>query len=312
MKKSEIKEKIVIILGPTASGKTDLALKLAQKYNGEIINADSMQVYRHLNIGTAKPSEEELQAIKHHLINILNPDEVFTAQNFADYADKAITEIISKGKRPFIVGGTAFYIKALLFGLCKIDFDEDKLKPFRQKLNKMRVRFPNSFFKKWAKRIDNKLASKIEENDFYRLSRIIEIFYLTKKPLSYFHEDHKFAEARYNFLKIGLCLPRNLLYRRINQRVSQMIEDGMVEEVSSTLELGYSGKIRSLNTLGYKWIMKYLEDELSLEKAIELTRRDTRHFAKRQMTWFKKEKDIIWFDPYDEQELLEEKINLFL
>jgi tRNA dimethylallyltransferase len=309
--------KLIIIQGPTASGKSDLGIFLAIKFGGEIINADSMQVVRHLNIGTAKPSEEEKQGIPHHLIDIVDPADSYTAGDFARDAACAIEEIGKRNKVPIVVGGTNFYIDALTLGLCDMPTASSQIQKIRQKMQVLRSRYSNEYFYRWANMVDGQAMRAINVNDFYRISRVLEVFYGTGQRLSEFHRQQHQERAvsrflKYQTLKLGLSVSREILYERINRRVVEMVSKGWTEETIRILQRGYSAHLRSLQTLGYKWMIRHVQGAITLEEAIHLTQRDTRHFSKRQLTWLRKQKDIHWIDYQTGRELALEKARQFL
>ncbi len=295
------KEKILAIVGPTGVGKSDLAVYLAENLRGEIINFDSIQFYRELNIGTAKPSKEEMEKIPHHLYDLLELDEEFNAARFVKEADRIIDQVLERKKLPILVGGTGLYLRALEYGLFPVEISEDIRNSVRQKAEKDL----QSLYQE-LKRLDPEYAEKISPKDRVRITRALEVIYATSKPFSQFHKEHPFFQKkRYNILKIGLNLPRKELYNRINQRVLKMIEAGWIEEVKDLLKRGYSPELKPFKAIGYKYIIKHIQGKLELQKAIKLIQRDTRRYAKRQLTWFKKEKDIHWFNPEEKEKLLE-------
>jgi tRNA dimethylallyltransferase len=305
---------LVIIQGPTASGKSKLAIHLAARFNGEIINADSMQVYRHLDIGTDKSTVADRQGIPHHLLDIVDPRDSYTAGDFARNAAEAANGVVERKRLPLLVGGTPFYIRALLLGLCDMPVPIGRLRAIRQKLQRLRDRFSGDYFYRWASRVDPAAMRTISVNDSYRVGRVLEVFYTTGKRLSHFHSLQRFAPKAtpYHILRIGLSMPRDILYQRINCRVEWMVENGWVGEMRQLLEMGYSPDLKSLRTLGYKWMVRHVLGELSLEQAISLTQRDTRHFAKRQLTWLKKDLEIRWLDAQSGPELAEKWVTEFL
>ncbi len=292
--------KAVIILGPTAVGKSKLAVELAKKINGEIISADSMQVYRGMDIGTAKLTSEEQQGIPHHLIDIKNPDEEWTVSNFVELTNKLIGEITKRGKTPIIVGGTGLYLWSLLEGYVFPIAPSDK--KIREKLEK--VSLPTLYAQ--LSTIDPPAAQKINPNDKKRVVRALEVYELTGKRISELQElraqntEHPSislgAGRAQEYILIGLNLPREQLYERINDRVDQMIENGLIEEVKELLNKGFSKDLPSFQALGYKEAIEHLEGKWTLEKMVYELKKRTRHFARRQMTWFKRFKDVEWFE----------------
>lgn len=302
---------LLIILGPTAVGKTELSLKIAEKMNGEIISADSMQIYRNMDIGTAKATPAERKRIKHHLIDIINPDEQFSVAEYQEKVDHLIPEILEKGSLPILVGGTGLYIKAVVQGFL---FPEMKTNyKLRNKLESDAKNYGNEYVHKKLEKIDPKLAKKLHPNDLRRVIRGIEVYEETGHTFTYYKKKQEETPCRYKTLKIGLKREREELYNRINQRIDNMIEDGLIEEVKKLLDRGYdSNNTTALQGLGYKEIIAYLNNKYSLKEAIRILKRDTRHFAKRQITWFKRGKDTNWFNlsKNREDEIYHEIINL--
>ena len=282
---------VIVIVGPTCSGKTALAIELASKLKTGIISADSRQVYKYLNIGTAKPTETQLKNVKHHLIDYLNPDEKFNASKFSVEATKVISQLQMEGKIPLVVGGSGLYIKAIVDGIIdEVETDED----YRSELYELRKKYGNEFLYNELKKVDPESADKMLPQNWKRIIRALEVFHLTGKTIGYFHSTQKKKE-NYHFKQCGLQWERSKLYKNIDDRVDNMIANGLVDEVKSILAMGNDKKINALNTVGYKEIIFYLESEISLDKAVELIKRNTRHFAKRQLTWFKKDQRIKWF-----------------
>jgi tRNA dimethylallyltransferase len=292
--KTKKRIKIVVIYGPTGIGKTSTGINIAQDLGGEIINADSMQIYKEMTIGTAKPDETELAAVPHHLVDIVSPHESFDAALFAEAAGKKIDELSKRDILPIIVGGTAFYIKALLYGL----FREN---PANQKtLEKLALEYddkgPDEMHNK-LKSIDPVSASKIHKNDSFRIVRALEVFESTGKPISSFQKEHSFQDQKYETLKIALTMDREKLYERINKRVDIMIGDGLLEEVKGLLDKGYTKDLKSMRSIGYKHMIEFLEEINDWEETVRLLKRDTRRYAKRQFTWLRKEQEVNWAEP---------------
>lgn len=285
--------KLVVIQGPTASGKSELAVRLAEQCGGEIINADSMQVYRGMDIGTAKPSAELRQRVPHHLLDIVDPDYNFTAADFQARAAAAIAEIHRRGRRVFVVGGTGLYLKALTRGLVDSPRGEE---PLRQELEARFDREGGGELLRELAGVDPLTAARLHSNDRVRIVRALEVFRLTGRPFSTFHEEHRFGEERYDCLNLGLAVERDLLYRRVEDRVEAMFASGLVDEVRGLLAAGYSPALKALRSIGYKEVCAALAGEYSWEEAVRLIKRDTRRYAKRQLTWFKKESAIIWVE----------------
>lgn len=289
-----MKKPLIIITGPTAVGKTQISIKLAKAINAEIISADSMQVYRHMDIGTAKINKEQMNGVKHYLIDILEPQEEFNVVNFKTYAKAAIKDIYNKGKLPIIVGGTGFYIQALLYD---IDFKKSKEDPiYRQKLEALAKEKGNNYLHSKLEEVDSEAATKIHPNNIKKVIRALEYYKETGERISEHNKEQEKKESPYNFSYIVLTDEREHLYERINLRVDQMIEKGLVGEVKELLSKGCKKDMVSMQGLGYKEIIAFIEGETSLEESIYRLKRDTRHFAKRQLTWFKREKEVTWID----------------
>lgn len=280
---------VIIILGPTAVGKTGVSILLATALKTEIISADSMQIYKHMDIGTAKPTPAELREVPHHLINILSPDESFSAGMFRDNAVKVINELHQKNKIPLIVGGTGLYIRTLTRGLFEGPSADWKL---RDELMEAERSHGKGHLHEYLKRLDPEAAGKIEPNDVRRIIRAIEVS-LKDNKISEFQKSATTPEP-YNFIKIGLTRERKELYRLIDERVEKMMSDGLLEETDRLFKLNPSAT--ALQSLGYKEIGGYITGEVSLDEAVELIKKRTRNYAKRQMTWFRKEPDLNWID----------------
>jgi len=290
-----MKQPLIILTGPTAVGKTDLSLKLAGAIDGEIISADSMQVYRHMDIGSAKVTREEMGGIPHYLIDVLEPDQEFNIVSFQSMAKEALNEIYSHGHIPIIAGGTGFYIQALLYD---IDFTEnDGDSSIRRELEALAVsegeRAP-LILHSMLQKADPKAAADIHPNNIKRVIRAIEYFRQTGERISLHNERAHAKESPYNFLYYVVTTERDQLYRRIENRVDRMLEQGLVEEVQRLKAMGCHRGQTSMQGLGYKEILDYLNGECSLDEAVYRLKRDTRHFAKRQLTWFKRERDVRW------------------
>jgi len=284
---------LIIILGPTAAGKTALAVQLAENFAGEIINADSMQIYRGMDIGTAKPDQSLLQRVPHHLLDIVEPDQPFSAADFRAKAETAVRDIHSRGKRVIVVGGTGLYIKALTKGL--IDSPEGN-ETIREELAAIAKDAGRDELHRQLNLVDPVTAAKLHPNDQVRIIRALEVFRMTGCPISVHREKHAFQNTGFRCLKLGITIDRAELYRRIDIRVDWMIQHGFIEEVQTLLAKGYAAHLKSMRSLGYRQICAYLAGEYSLDEAIRLIKRDTRHYAKRQMTWFKKDLEIKWFE----------------
>lgn len=296
-----MKPRLVVVVGPTAVGKTELAVKWAEEMAGEIISADSMQVYRHLDIGTAKPTPEIRERVHHHLIDVVNPDDQFNAARFSQEADGVIRNLAKKGKPIFVVGGTGLYIRALLGGLLEVPSADENLRLLlKQKEDLYDM----------LREIDPLAAKKIHPRDRVRIIRALEVFLLTGESIVHKQRRHEFADRKYEYIKIGITDEKETLYNRINERTKGMFTQGLVEEVEKVLAMGYAKDLPPLQTLGYRYAIRLREGSLSLSEAIDLTARDTRHYAKRQLVWFKGEKDILWFKRDDPRAL--EKVLRFL
>lgn len=290
---AEKKRPLVVLTGPTAVGKTALSIHLAKAINGEIVSADSMQVYQQMDIGTAKIKPEEMQGIPHYLVDEFPPDEEFNVVKFKEYANKYIEQIYAKGKIPILVGGTGFYIQAVLKDVA---FEQEEVSQCRKRLEQLAKEKGAHYLHLELQKVDPKSAKAIHENNVRRVIRALEYYEQTGKCISDHNEKEKQKESPYNFAYFVLNQDRSVLYERIDKRVDLMVEEGLVDEVKHLLEQGYRRDLVSMQGLGYKEICAYLEHEISLEEAIYILKRDTRHFAKRQLTWFKREQDVIWVD----------------
>lgn len=304
-----MKKPLIILTGPTAVGKTKASINLAKAIGGEIISADSMQVYKHMDIGSAKITQEEMQGVKHYLIDILEPNEEFHVVKFQQLAKKAMEEIYAKGKVPIIVGGTGFYIQALLYDIDFTENNEDMT--YRQELENIARTKGVEYLHEMLKAVDEKAAEAIHANNVKRVIRALEFFKQTGQKISEHNEKEREKESPYQFCYFVLNDIREHLYKRIELRIDEMLKAGLVAEVERLKEKGYTREMTSMQGLGYKEILDYLNGVTSLEKAIYILKRDTRHFAKRQITWFKREKDVIWVNK-DEFNYDEEKILTFL
>lgn len=283
------KPPLIVLTGPTAVGKTDLSIRLAKKINGEIISADSMQVYRRMNIGTAKITPAEMEGVPHHLIDILEPDEGFNVFLFKELAKRTIGEILSRGRIPVIVGGTGFYIQAVLYDIDFTDNDTDD--GIRRELTRIYEQKGAEYLHGLLREIDPKSAQDIHANNVKRVIRAIEFYRQTGKRISEHNAEQRVNESPYNFAYFVLNDDREVLYDRINRRIDKMMETGLVKEVQGLMAEGFDRSLVSMQGLGYKEIIAYLKGELSLEEAVYILKRDTRHFAKRQLTWFRREKE---------------------
>ncbi|MCJ7458296.1 MAG: tRNA (adenosine(37)-N6)-dimethylallyltransferase MiaA [candidate division Zixibacteria bacterium] len=296
-------KKILTILGPTASGKTKVSLEIADIIKGEIVSADSRQIYRFMDIGTAKPGLEERKNIPHHLIDIVNPDEYFSAADYSTRAREAIKNILGRGKEPIVVGGSGLYLRALFKGIFKGPGKDEKIRSeLKEKARKDGVEF---LFNELEKK-DPEAAKKIGPHNLVRIIRALEVYELTGKKISDLQKKGEYPPEEHNFVKIGLELDREHLYQRIDQRVEQMIKAGLVDEVKNLKVEGYDLRFAPLKTFGYKEIFHYLDGKISLDEAVQNIKLETRHYAKRQITWFKKEEGIFWI--YAEKENLRDEI----
>ncbi len=300
--------KVIVFCGPNAVGKSSLSLEVARQYDAEIINADSMQVYRYMDIGTGKVSLEERREVPHHLIDIVDPDQTFSAASFQESATKIILQAQSEGKILLIVGGTGLYIRALLEGVFPGPGGDQKLRATLQEEEKD---FGEGHLYEKLKQIDPETARRLHPNDQFRIIRGLEIFYLSGKTWSE-HIKQQRREKLFHSLKIGLFLEREVLYRRIEERVDWMISEGLVEEVRGLRERGYGSELPSMQSLGYRHIGNYLSGEDTFQEAVELQKRDTRRYAKRQMTWFRADPEIMWFYPEQETGQIMQDIGDFL
>ncbi|MFD2673012.1 tRNA (adenosine(37)-N6)-dimethylallyltransferase MiaA [Marinicrinis sediminis] len=287
------KPKLVVLLGPTAAGKTNLSLSLAEKLNGEIISGDSMQVYRGMDIGTAKASEEERSRVPHHLIDIRNPDEGYSVSEFQQMAKAHIADIQQRGKLPFIVGGTGLYIESVCYEFEFSEVDSDPA--FRARMQELADLEGPEALHQQLERVDPERARGIHANDTRRVIRALEIQHVSGKTATEYLQGQK-KVSPYDLCIIGLTMNRQKLYQRIEWRIDQMLEEGLLEEVRQLIAQGYDHPMVSMQALGYKEMMAYLKGGLSYEQAVELLKRDTRRFAKRQLSWFRRMKDVIWHD----------------
>lgn len=300
------KKPLVILTGPTAVGKTALSIKLASEIGGEIISADSMQVYRQMDIGSAKIKPEEMGGIPHHLIDILEPEEEFNVCLFEKLALEAMEQIYERGHIPVVVGGTGFYIQALLY---QIDFTEEETDTaYRDKLWQLGEEKGNHYLHELLRKVDPKSAEEIHENNRKRVIRALEFYENSGKPISTHNKEQRQKTSAYNSCYFVLTDDRKKLYERIESRVDQMLSKGLVDEVRTLKERGCNASMVSMQGLGYKEILEYLDGRCSLLEAVEKIKKETRHFAKRQLTWFRREKDVIWLDKqafaYDEDAVL--------
>lgn len=288
------KKPLIILTGPTAVGKTKLSIELAKAVNGQMISADSMQVYRHMDIGTAKIRPEEMQDIPHYLIDVLDPWESFDVVRFQTMAKEALEKIYTAGAIPIVVGGTGFYIQALLYN---IDFDEnDSETGYRSELQSFADRHGVEALHDRLRQVDEKSADMIHPNNIKRVIRALEFYHQTGTRISEHNETQRQKESPYRFVYFVLDDERERIYRRIDQRIDQMLDQGLVTEVKQLRDMGCTRDMVSMQGLGYKEILAYLDGECTLEEAVYILKRDTRHFAKRQLTWFRREHEVRWIE----------------
>lgn len=285
---------LLILVGPTAVGKTGISIDLAKKINGEIISADSMQIYKYMDIGTAKIKEDEMENIPHYLIDIVYPDEEFTVAEYKNKAEKHIDKINDYGNIPIMVGGTGLYLNSIVYELRFTAVEANE--KFREKYMEIADLNGNQYIYDELLKVDETSAKRINPNDRKRIIRALEIFYETGKPMSDYNKDFRKEVDKYNLVMIGLTMDRAKLYSRINERVDLMLNDGLIEEVQKLLDMGYTKDLVSMQGIGYKEIISYLEKNIGLDEATEILKRNTRRYAKRQLTWFRRDNRIKWID----------------
>lgn len=308
MEKETPRPRLLVVCGPTGIGKTRIAIQLAQRFDGEIVGADSMQIYRFMDIGTAKPTPAERAASPHHMIDVVDPDQGFDAAAYADMAGGIIRQTIGRGRTVFVVGGTGFYIKALIHGL----FDKGPSEPaVRRRLRKEAESEGSAVLARRLQKIDSRAAARIHPNDTYRIIRALEVYEVTGEPLTVLHQCHGFVEQRFNTLELGLSWPRPVLYERINRRVDTMMAQGFLEEVKQLMDRGYGRDLKSMQSLGYRHLAAVLSGETRLAEAVEILKRDHRRYAKRQLTWFGARESVRWLTP-DQTESAGDRIRAFL
>lgn len=301
-----MKKPLIVLTGPTAVGKTSLSIALAKAVNGEIISADSMQVYKKMDIGSAKIRPEEMNGVKHYLVDVLDPKEEFHIVKFQQMAKEAMEEIYAKGKIPILVGGTGFYIQAVTKD---IDFTEaEQENEYRKELEVLAKEKGGEYLHEMLKEVDPKSAEAIHSHNVKRVIRALEFYHQNQTPISAHNEEQKKNESPYRLAYFVLNMSREFLYKRIDLRVDQMLEEGLLEEVKDLQKEGCCRGMVSMQGLGYKEILDYLEGKYSLEEAVRILKRDTRHFAKRQLTWFRREQEVTWVDKekfdYEENQIL--------
>ena len=307
-----MKKPLIVLTGPTAAGKTHLSISLAKAVNGEIISADSMQVYKYMDIGSAKIRPEEMQGVKHYLVDELLPEEEFHIVRFQQMAKAAMEEIYAKGKIPILVGGTGFYIQAITK---EIDFTQAQQEDgYRQELERTAEEKGKEYLHQMLEKVDPVSAQEIHANNVKRVIRALEFYHQNQSPISAHNQEQKEHETPYDLAYFVLNVPRELLYKRIDDRIDEMMQEGLLEEVKRLKEMGYHRGMVSMQGLGYKELLAYLDGEYPLEEAIRILKRDTRHFAKRQLTWFRREKDTIWLNKevydYQEDRILEDMLTI--
>lgn len=301
-----MKRPLLVLTGPTAVGKTKLSIALAKAVGGEIISADSMQVYRHMDIGSAKIRREEMEGIPHYLIDVLEPTEDFHIVRFQQMAKDAMETIYEHGHIPILTGGTGFYIQAVTRD---VDFTEaGEESAYRKELEETAAREGAQFLHEMLKEADPQSAARIHPNNVKRVIRALEFYHQNKQPISLHNQEQRRQESPYNLAYFVLNAPRELLYARIDRRVEEMLADGLVEEVQKLRDMGCRRGMVSMQGLGYKELLDYLEGRTSLEEAVRILKRDTRHFAKRQLTWFRREPEVVWLDKdafdFDDEKIL--------
>jgi tRNA dimethylallyltransferase len=302
------KPSIIVIEGPTGVGKTSTAIALAGALDGQIIGADAMQVYRHMDIGTAKPTNAECAQVKHHLIDVVDPDEPFSAAKYKNLADSVIEDLHKRGILPFVVGGTGLYIKALTMGLFEA---EEVDATIRNTLRNEADSAGLAALYDRLKGVDPSAAASIHPNDSCRIIRALEVFQSTGKPISAHRQAHGFMDTPYRTLKIGISMDRKILYDRIDRRVDMMLAAGFVQEVKGLLDQGFDPELKSMQSIGYRHVARYLLGELPWDETVETFKRDTRRYAKRQFTWFRADPEIAWFEPKD-IDAMRKRIEVFL
>ncbi len=301
--------RVAILVGPTGVGKSNLAIELAEAFGGEVVSADSMQVYRHMDIGTAKPTIDEQRRVRHHLIDIVTPDQPFHAGLYQRLGRQTIDQLYRSGKPIWVVGGTGLYVKTLTQGI----FDSPKVDPSVREMLKQEAKEKgeDSLYQR-LKSVDLKTASCLHPRDLFRTIRALEVFDSTGIPISFFREQHRFGERPYQTLKIGIEMDRMALYHRIEERVDQMIKRGFLQEVRGLMEMGYGAELKPMQSLGYKQMVQFLSKEIGWNEAVTQMKRDTRHYAKRQWTWFKADTEIHWWNETADRQRIFEEVTSFL
>ena len=302
------KTKLFVILGPTAIGKSTLAQKLAEQFNASIINADSLQVYRYLDIGTSKPTKEERKKAEHYMLDVVNPDQDFNAANFKYLAEKEIKDLSEKNKKIIIVGGTFLYVRILLSGITEeSELDEN----VRADIENIKMEKGLPYIYRMLKKVDLQSYNKLNENDYIRIQRALEVYFSSGIKMSELQKKHSFSTSNYEVIKTGIQMERVELNKKINLRVDKMIKDGFIEEVEKIRNMGYGAELKPMKSIGYKEINSFLDNELTFDDAVNLIKQNTRRYAKRQVTWLRRETGIDWYsNNYDYNEI-EEKFNTF-
>lgn len=295
------KPAIVVVCGPTGIGKTTTAITIAEAEHGEIIGADSMQIYRHMDIGTAKPTAAEQARVTHHMVDVVDPDDEFDAAKFSKLASRVISDLAGRGVLPVVAGGTGLYIKALTRGLFESHAGDPEIRArLRAAANEKGVA---ALFRELEK-VDPQIAAQIHPNDTYRVLRALEVYATSGRPMSQLQAEHAFADEKYRCLKIGLTMDREKLYERINRRVVAMIAQGLEAEVRHLLDSGYAPALKAMQSLGYRHMAAYISGQTDWDVMLETLKRDTRRYAKRQLTWFRADRDMHWFQPGDTERIL--------
>lgn len=300
-------KKVIIIVGPTSVGKTEISLELAKRCNGEIISADSMQIYKNMDVGTAKIKENEKEDIEHYIIDIIEPDKEYSVSDYKKDCIEKIENIFSRNKQPIIVGGTGLYVNSIVYDL-NFTKAESNLE-IREEYEK----FKNEELYEKLKEIDYESYERLNLNDRKRIIRALEIFHITGKKMSEQYSDFRKENVDYEYIYIGLNMDREKLYRNINKRVDKMLEEGLIEEVRSLVKKGYGIENNSMQGIGYKEVLEYLEEKTSYEEMIEKLKRNSRRYAKRQITWFKRDDRVKWFfrDEYSKEEIINEIVEIY-
>jgi tRNA dimethylallyltransferase len=302
------KPKLLVILGPTAAGKSELGIEIARRTGGEIVNADSLQVYRYLDIGTAKPSRDQRERIPHHLIDIVGPDEEFNAGIYRGAASRIVETLHRNSSKIVVVGGTYLYVRVLLYGII-VGIPTDK--KIRDNIRSLKSTLGVHYLYEKLKLLDPEAAYRIHRNDHVRIERALEVYELTGERISDLQEKHGFKDNDYTVMKIGLSEDRKVLKNKIDERVDNMIEEGLVDEVKKLRGMGFGRDLKPMQSIGYKQVNQYLDGEVSLDSAIALIKRDTKRLAKRQMTWLRADKEIRWYRLRDDLQSIITEVEAF-